>query len=77
MEHDIFISYAHHDDETHEQWVRQFAKRLEGDYRSRTERIPNTFSDNKDLHRSTAGWAAAAGAAAGQSICMASKHQHG
>jgi TIR domain len=49
MEHDIFISYAHHDDEIHERWVRQFAKQLEDDYRSRTGRKLNIFLDKEDL----------------------------
>ena len=49
MEHDIFISYAHHDDHTHRAWVQRFSERLVNDYRSRTGRTLNIFFDRDNL----------------------------
>jgi len=50
MAFDVFISYAHHDNATHNNWVRQFAKRLSDDYRSRCGKPLQIFLDNDNLN---------------------------
>jgi hypothetical protein len=49
MAFDVFISYAHHDNQAHEQWVHRFAEKLANDYRSRCGRTLNYFLDKDDL----------------------------
>ena len=53
MEYDIFISYAHHDNATHGDWIAAFKKRLEADYRSRTGYALNIFFDQEDIPTGT------------------------
>jgi len=50
MTFDIFISYAHHDNATHDAWVHQFHDRLIADYRSRSGKKLNIFLDRENLN---------------------------
>lgn len=50
MDYDIFISYAHHDNDTHEQWVQAFHDRLGADFRSRAGKKLNLFFDREGLN---------------------------
>jgi hypothetical protein len=50
MEFDIFISYAHHDNETHDAWVHAFHDRLAADFRSRSGKKLNLFLDREGLN---------------------------
>lgn len=49
MQYDIFISYSHHDNETHGGWVRQFHDRLLNDFRSRSGKKLSVFLDEEGL----------------------------
>jgi hypothetical protein len=49
MEYDVFISYSHHDNETHGSWIHEFQKRLTDDYRSRTGQRLKVFFDADGL----------------------------
>lgn len=49
MPFDIFISYAHHDNDAHGQWVEHFCERLVADFRSRTGKKLNFFLDTESL----------------------------
>lgn len=50
MEYDVFISYAHHDNEAHESWIHEFEERLSADYRSRTGQRLRVFLDKDTLN---------------------------
>lgn len=49
----VFISYAHHDNSTHGDWIAAFKNRLEADYRSRTGQQLNVFFDQEDMQTGT------------------------
>ncbi len=50
MPYDIFISYAHHDDSAHGNWVQQFHNKLADDFRSRTGKKLQIFLDREGLN---------------------------
>ena len=49
MEYDVFISYAHHDNETHGNWIHEFQQRLADFFRSRTGQRLKVFLDEDGL----------------------------
>lgn len=51
MEYDIFISYSHHDNTTHGNWVHQFHNKLLADFRSRSGKKLTIFFDRENLNR--------------------------
>ncbi len=50
MEYDVFISYAHFDNETHGNWIHEFEDRLARDYRARTGQTLKVFLDKDGLN---------------------------
>ncbi|MCO6475870.1 MAG: toll/interleukin-1 receptor domain-containing protein [Phaeodactylibacter sp.] len=50
MPFDIFVSYAHHDNDAHKKWVEHFCARLAADFRSRSGKKLNIFLDTEDMH---------------------------
>lgn len=50
MPYDVFISYAHHDDSAHGNWVQQFNDKLAADFRSRTGQKLQIFLDREGLN---------------------------
>ena len=51
MKYDIFISYSHHDNATHDAWVHQFHNRLMADFRSREGKKLKIFLDLETMVR--------------------------
>lgn len=50
MTYDVFFSYTHHDNATHDEWVHRFVKRLADDYRSRCGKTLSYFLDKDNLN---------------------------
>lgn len=50
MDLDIFISYSHHDDATHGNWVQRFHDQLAADFRSRSGKKLAIFLDREGLN---------------------------
>lgn len=50
MEYDVFISYSHHDNETHGDWIHQFHDKLTADFRSRSGKKLTIFLDRENLN---------------------------
>ncbi len=48
--YDIFISYSHHDNKEHWNWIHVFCERLTSNYRSRVGREPKIFLDKDGLN---------------------------
>ncbi len=70
MEFDIFISYAHHDNETHDAWVHAFHDRLAADFRSRSGKKLNLFLDREGLNPGAALSERLTGALTGSAILI-------
>lgn len=45
----IFISYSHHDNKTHDDWIENFVKKLRDVYKSSFGKDLNVFFDQKDI----------------------------